>query len=166
MTKLIGSLHSSIMHLSVLTATVPRINTFVADIGLKSSGLALTHRDYEQYRSSKSGSGSGSRGSRHNNNWGSRSKSPSGKHGMLNSFRPDPPQQQTNEIGQGSRRNSRDDIEMDVRDTVETGSRSSLHRNAVYQNAVYQTTEFTWEEEFVRPTGPADELGGPATGHQ
>ncbi|KAK5127956.1 hypothetical protein LTR85_005073 [Meristemomyces frigidus] len=137
----IWSLSICTIHLSVITATIPRINTFIADIQTNQSGLAITRRDYEHYKSSKSGS-----------NNGSRNKSPSGK-AVLDSFRPDPVIQRRNDFGQGSR--SGEEIEMDVRDPVETGSQSSLQRNAVYQK-----TEFRWEEEYTGTSPPEREVHG------
>ncbi|KAK4546656.1 hypothetical protein LTR36_001874 [Oleoguttula mirabilis] len=139
--SIIWSLSICTIHMSVITATIPRINTFITDIQTKQSGLAITQRDYEHYKSSKSGS-----------NNGSRNKSPSGRT-VLDSFRPDTHVQRRNEFGHGSR--SGNEIEMDVRDPVETGSQSSLQRNAVYQK-----TEFRWEEEYTTTSPPEPEMQG------
>ena len=136
----------SIVHLSVITATIPRINSFIADVQTRKAGLALTEREYENYKSSKD-SKNDSKNRSHNRskngsnggskNW-SRNRSPGPSNVML-SFRRDPQMQTTHEFN-GTRG---DEIEMDVRDNIETGSQSSLQRNAVYQK-----TEFRWEEEY------------------
>ncbi|KAK4553244.1 hypothetical protein LTR86_009774 [Recurvomyces mirabilis] len=143
-----------VVHLSVITATIPRINSFVADVQTKKAGLAFTQRDYELYQSaSKSGSQNLS-----NNRSNNRSPGPSNNrshirsaaevlHGMNSSFRPDRQVEMRNQFhGGGGRRSDSggDAIEMDVRDAVETSSQSSLKKNAVYHK-----TEFTWEEEYT-----------------
>lgn len=139
----------SIVHMSVITATIPRINSFIADMQTRRAGLALTQRDYESYKHSKSGSKSGS-GNRSQNRSGkfSRSKSPEPA-GVLDSFRPDRSGIR-NDFSQNKA--PPDEIELDNRDQVETGSQSSLRGNAVYWK-----TEFRWEEEYTgtdgRPSG-------------
>lgn len=160
-----------VVHLSTLTATVPRINTFLADMQTKQAGLALTQRDYDHWKSSKSNS------QNHSNNWGSNKRSskdplssypatsPSSKgamasftgsrhndNGMLSSFRPDRQIQLNNDFSSGSK--GGDEIELDVRDPVETSSQSSLQRNAVYQK-----TEFRWEEEYTGTSPPSSDAG-------
>lgn len=139
-TALLTRRRRAIIHLSVITATIPRINSFIADMQTRRAGLALTHRDYESYKQSKSGSknGSGNRsGNRSRNRSGKwdRSKSPEPV-GMLNSFRPDPKQNLRNDF---TNPKVPEEIEMDNRDQVETGSQSSLRGNAVYWK-----TEFRW----------------------
>ncbi|KAK3065636.1 hypothetical protein LTR53_018198, partial [Teratosphaeriaceae sp. CCFEE 6253] len=115
-----------IVHLSIITATIPRINSFIVDFQTKKAGLAFTRRDYENHKSgSKSGgghsqnlSGSGSK------NW-SRSRSPA--NALQASFRPDDQVRRTNKFG-GSDGTS-DAIEMDDRAELETSSQSSLKAN-------------------------------------
>ncbi|KAK5173709.1 uncharacterized protein LTR77_002390 [Saxophila tyrrhenica] len=125
----------SIVHLSIITATIPRINSFIADIQTRQAGLALTRSGYDSYvKSGSNGHASKDGGSR---NW-TRSKKQDSR-GVLHSFRPDATAEQHNNCtGRG------DEIEMDVRDNVETGSQSSLNRNVVYQK-----TDFHWEEEYM-----------------
>lgn len=126
--------YSAIVHLSVITATIPRINSFLADVQTRRAGLALTARDYENYMSSKSGSNGASKGSkgRHSNPL----SSPLQSYGCDTQTR----------ITSNGRGNRGDEIELDVRDNIETGSQSSLQRNAVYQK-----TEFNWTEEYTNP---------------
>ena len=110
----------SIVHLSIITATIPRINSFIADVQTRQAGLALTQRDYESYV--KSGDHSASKdGSR---NWSRGKKTDS--RGVLSSFRPDATAEQHNTARGG------DEIEMDVRDNIETSSQSSLQRYVVF----------------------------------
>ena len=123
------------MHLSVITATIPRINSFLADVQTRRAGLTLTHRDYENYKSSKGGSHNGTK----LNSSGNRHSSP------LDAFRRDPQIERTTKV-QGQQG---EEIELDTRDNIETGSQSSLHRNAVYQK-----TEFNWTEEYTNKKTP------------
>jgi len=139
----------AVVHLSVITATIPRINSFIADMQTRRAGLALTQRDYESYKHSKSGSKNDSK-NRSGNRSGNRSQNRSGKYnlesrskspdagGVLNSFRPE----QIPGLSRGSK-GSPEEIELDNRDAVETSSQSSLRGNAVYWK-----TEFRWEEEY------------------
>ncbi|KAK3048173.1 hypothetical protein LTR09_010512 [Extremus antarcticus] len=124
----------SVVHLSCITATIPRINCFIADVQTRQAGLALTQKDYDSYV--KSGDHNGSSGGGGSKNW-SRGKKNDAR-SVLGSFRPDAPNEQHNDTRGG------DEIEMDVRDNVETGSQSSLQRNVVYQK-----TEFQWQEEYM-----------------
>ncbi len=109
---------SSVVHLSCITATIPRINCFIADVQTRQAGLALTQKDYDSYV--KSGDHNGSSGGGGSKNW-SRGKKNDAR-SVLGSFRPDAPNEQHNDTRGG------DEIEMDVRDNVETGSQSSLQR--------------------------------------
>lgn len=138
----------SVIHLSVITATIPRINSFIADMQTRRAGIALTHRDYESYKHSKSGSknGSGNRSQVRSGKW-SRSKSPD-PIGVLDSLRPDRSNNIRNEFSHSKA--PAEEIELDNRDHVETGSQSSLRGNAVYWK-----TEFRWEEEYMGQSGAA-----------
>lgn len=111
------------VHLSIITATIPRINSFIADVQTRQAGLALTQKDYDSYVHGKSGGGSNNQRSKDGSkNW-SRKDNNSRNNGVLSSFRPDNTAEQRNECrGQG------DEIELDVRDNIETGSQSSLSR--------------------------------------
>lgn len=134
----------SIVHLSVITATIPRINSFIADMQTRRAGLALTQRDYESYKHSKSGSksNSGNRSGNRSGKW-SRSKSPEPA-GVLDSFRPD----RSGIKNDFTQKAPTEEIELDNRDQVETSSQSSLKGNAVYWK-----TEFRWEEEYAPQNG-------------
>ncbi|RMY26093.1 hypothetical protein D0867_00278 [Hortaea werneckii] len=169
------SLGIAVIHLSIITATVPRINTFLADMQTKQAGLALTQRDYDHWKSSNSNSANNSR------NWNSNKRSSKGPlssltsprkstfqdptasftgsrhndNGMLSSFRPDRQAQLRNDCSRAPQDGNGDEIEMDVRDNVETSSQSSLQRNAVYQK-----TEFRWEEEYTGSSPTPGDVGG------
>ncbi|KAK5699246.1 hypothetical protein LTR17_023413 [Elasticomyces elasticus] len=138
------TIYICVVHLSVITATIPRINSFISDMQTKKVGLAFTRRDYENYKSgSKSGSNNASgNGSK---NW-SRSRSPANVlQGLQDSFRPDQQTRRTNKISvRDGSSDATDVIEMDDRNEMETSSQSSLKANAVYQK-----TEFRWEEEYT-----------------
>lgn len=162
------------VHLSIITATIPRINTFLADMQTKQAGLALTQRDYDHWKSSNSNSAN------HSRNWDSNKRSSKGPlssltsprkstfqdptasftgsrhndNGMLSSFRPDRQAQLRNDCSRAPQDGNGDEIEMDVRDNVETSSQSSLQRNAVYQK-----TEFRWEEEYTGSSPTPDDVG-------
>ncbi|TKA64344.1 hypothetical protein B0A55_09545 [Friedmanniomyces simplex] len=141
------TIYICIVHLSVITATIPRINSFISDMQTKNAGLALTRRDYENFKSgSKSGGGSNNHsGNRNSKNW-SRSRSPATA--LQDSFRPDYQVKRTNKVSvRDGSSDATDTIEMDVRDELETSSQSSLKANAVYQK-----TEFTWHEEYTKPS--------------
>lgn len=143
----------SVTHLSVITATIPQINSFIADMQTRRAGIALTQRDYESYKQSKSGSKNDSRNRSQNRSgkW-SRSKSPEPT-GVMDSLRPDRSNVIRNEFSHG--KGPIDEIELDNRDQVETGSQSSLRGNAVYWK-----TEFRWEEEY---NTAQDGTAGPAS---
>lgn len=115
------TIYRSVVHLSIITATIPRINSFIADVQTRQAGLALTQKDYDSYVHGKSG-GSHQRSKDGSKNW-SRKDNNSRSGGVLSSFRPDNTVEQRNECrGRG------DEIELDVRDNIETGSQSSLSR--------------------------------------
>ncbi|GAB7358022.1 hypothetical protein MBLNU230_g0187t1 [Neophaeotheca triangularis] len=132
-----------VVHLSVITSTLPRINSFIADVQTGQIGLRITSRDIELMDKSRSGQLSNS-----GNNSQNQSKQMTGDKHI--SLRPDRRAQNTqaNQIYSKTREHS-DDISPDhARDGIETSSQSSLNRNAVWQ-----TTEFRWEEE--RLPGPS-----------
>lgn len=136
-------LRSVVVHLSVITSTLPRINSFIADVQTGQIGLRITSRDIELMDKSRSGQLSNS-----GNNSQNQSKQMTGDKHI--SLRPDRRAQNTqaNQIYSKTREHS-DDISPDhARDGIETSSQSSLNRNAVWQ-----TTEFRWEEE--RLPGPS-----------
>lgn len=134
----------SIIHLSVITATIPRINAFIAEVQTRGAGLAMTQRAYESYKQSQSG-GKGDSGLRPGLRSATVGGDRSGKWnrsrkreapGMLDSLRPDQQADLSNNFG-GNK--ATEEIELDNRDQVETSSQSSLRGNAVYTK-----TEFRW----------------------
>ena len=152
------TLHSVVVHLSAFHATLPRINSFIVDFSTGQIDLRVADRDIELMENSKSGN---------SNNRSGNFKTP-----PLNGSQAENSQVQKSQPGESkgkgkgraaarqqwpAERTSSEDLQtvcagkrrsdFDSRDfsgdADETGSQSSLSRNAVYQ-----TVEFRWEEEY------------------
>jgi hypothetical protein len=150
------TVHSVVVHLSTFHATLPRINSFIVDFSTGQIDLRVAERDIELMENSKSGNS--------NNRSGNFKSKPFKGSSNKNS------QVQTSQLGESkgkgkvapreqwsTERTSSEELqtvcagkrrsEFDSRDfsgdADETGSQSSLSRNAVYQ-----TVEFRWEEEY------------------
>lgn len=149
------------VHLSAFHATLPRINSFIVDFSTGQIDLRVADRDIELMENSKSGNskdrsgtfknvplkGSQSKNSQiknsqiHNSQLGeSKGKSKVAKRAEWPAERTSSEELQT--VCAGKRRSDTDSRDFGG-DADETGSQSSLSRNAVYQ-----TVEFRWEEEY------------------
>jgi hypothetical protein len=148
--------HSVVVHLSVFHATLPRINSLIVDFSTGQIDLRLADRDIELMDNSRSGNSKDRSGNfkniklndSQNQNSGIRSPKFKEKEKMPS---PTPTKWHAD-------RESSEDVQTTVcfgkresdmasrdfsGDADETGSQSSLSRNAVYQ-----TVEFRWEEEY------------------
>ena len=149
------------VHLSTFHATLPRINSFIVDFSTGQIDLRVAERDIELMENSKSGNSHNRSGNfksqplngSHKKN--SQAKSPKGQNSQLGQskgkVRAAPREQWSAErtsseelqtVCAGKRRSEFDSRDFSG-DADETGSQSSLSRNAVYQ-----TVEFRWEEEY------------------
>jgi hypothetical protein len=152
------TLHSVVVHLSTFHATLPRINSFIVDFSTGQIDLRVADRDIELMENSKSGNsqnrsgnfkspplnGSQVKNSQTKNSQLGESKSKGkGRAAVRNQW---PGERTSSEelqtVCAGKRRSDFDSRDFSG-DADETGSQSSLSRNAVYQ-----TVEFRWEEEY------------------
>lgn len=144
------------VHLSAFHATLPRINSFIVDFSTGQIDLRVADRDIELMENSKSGNSKDRSGtfknsqfkSSHNRNsqtLNSQLGDSKGK-GKAASRQQWPAERTSSEELQTvccSKRESDINSRDFGGDADETGSQSSLSRNAVYQ-----TVEFRWEEEY------------------
>lgn len=149
------------VHLSAFHATLPRINSFIVDFSTGQIDLRVADRDIELMENSKSGNSKDRSGNFKNKPFkDSQVKSSQTKNSQVeNSQFGEPkgkgraatrnqwPAQRTSSeemqtVCAGKRRSDFDSRDFSG-DADETGSQSSLSRNAVYQ-----TVEFRWEEEY------------------
>lgn len=155
------TLHSVVVHLSTFHATLPRINSFIVDFSTGQIDLRVADRDIELMENSKSGNSNNRSGNFKNQPFNSsQTKSSQTKKSQIQNSqygeskgksRAAPREQWTSErtssedlqtVCAGKRRSEFDSRDFSG-DADETGSQSSLSRNAVYQ-----TVEFRWEEEY------------------
>lgn len=151
------------VHLSTFHATLPRINSFIVDFSTGQIDLRVADRDIELMENSKSGNShnrSGNFKSSKSSPFNSSHKKSQIKNSQARNSqlgetkgkgRAAPREQWTAErtsseelqtVCAGKRRSEFDSRDFSG-DADETGSQSSLSRNAVYQ-----TVEFRWEEEY------------------
>jgi hypothetical protein len=141
-----------VVHLSTFHATLPRINSLIVDFSTGQIDLRVADRDIELMDNSRSGNSKDRSGTfkdmqvKGSQNQDSQIRSPKSKEKAAvspNKWRGE--RESTEELQtvccgkRESDMNSRDF----GGDADETGSQSSLSRNAVYQ-----TVEFRWEEEY------------------
>jgi hypothetical protein len=155
---------SVVVHLSVFHATLPRINSFIVDFSTGQIDLRVADRDIELMENSKSGNSKDRSGtfppSKFNT---SQLKSPQKsknnsqiQNSQISSFKGKGKVAKSRDQWPAERTSSEElrttcytkrESDLNSReyigDTDETGSQSSLSRNAVYQ-----TVEFRWEEEY------------------
>jgi hypothetical protein len=150
-----------VVHVSTFHATLPRINSFIVDFSTGQIDLRVADRDIELMENSKSGNSHNRSGNFKNQpfNGSQNMDSQTKKSQVQNSNfgeskgkgRAAPREQWTAErtssedlqtVCAGKRRSEFDSRDFSG-DADETGSQSSLSRNAVYQ-----TVEFRWEEEY------------------
>jgi len=155
------TLQSVVVHLSTFHATLPRINSFIVDFSTGQIDLRVADRDIELMENSKSGNSNNRSGNFKSSKFnGSQSKNSQIKKSQAQNSqlgeskgksRAAPREQWTAErtsseelqtVCAGKRRSEFDSRDFSG-DADETGSQSSLSRNAVYQ-----TVEFRWEEEY------------------
>ena len=154
------TLHSVVVHLSSFHATLPRINSFIVDFSTGQIDLRVADRDIELMENSKSGNSHNRSGNFKNSPFSSSHKKSQIKNSQARNSqlgeskgkgRAAPREQWTTErtsseelqtVCAGKRRSEFDSRDFSG-DADETGSQSSLSRNAVYQ-----TVEFRWEEEY------------------
>jgi hypothetical protein len=150
-----------VVHLSAFHATLPRINSFIVDFSTGQIDLRVADRDIELMENSKSGNSKDRSGLFKTTPFkGSQMRNSQIKHSQV----------QNSQLGESkgkgraasrnqwlAERTSSEELQtvcaakrrsnIDSRDfggdADETGSQSSLSRNAVYQ-----TVEFRWEEEY------------------
>lgn len=153
---------SVVVHLSVFHATLPRINSFIVDFSTGQIDLRVADRDIELLENSKSGNSKDRSGTfpssklnipqsknssqiknsqiGHSQTGRPKGKDKAGSRNQWPAERTSSEELQTTcYTKRESDLNSRDY----TGDADETGSQSSLSRNAVYQ-----TVEFKWEEEY------------------
>ena len=144
------------VHLSTFHATLPRINSFIVDFSTGQIDLRVADRDIELMENSKSGNSNTRSGNFKNQSFnGSQNKKSQIQNSQFGESkgksRATPREQWSAErtsseelqtVCAGKRRSEFDSRDFSG-DADETGSQSSLSRNAVYQ-----TVEFRWEEEY------------------
>jgi hypothetical protein len=147
--------HSVVVHLSTFHATLPRINSLIVDFSTGQIDLRVADRDIELMDNSKSGGNSNDRSGTFKD---IQAKGPQHQHrdSQIRSPRLNKEKSAAPNKWAGGERESTEELqtvcygkrESDLNsrdfsgDADETGSQSSLSRNAVYQ-----TVEFRWEEE-------------------
>jgi hypothetical protein len=150
------TLSSVVVHLSAFHATLPRINSFIVDFSTGQIDLRVADRDIELMENSKSGNSKERSGTfRTAQHTGSQIKNSQVRNSQLRESKGKGRVASRNQWQ--AERTSSDELQtvcaakrrsdIDSRDfggdADETGSQSSLSRNAVYQ-----TVEFRWEEEY------------------
>lgn len=154
------------VHLSAFQATLPRINSFIVDFSTGQIDLRVADRDIELMENSKSGNSKDRSGlfkspPPTNNSQFNSSQIKNSQIGHSQTGKPKPKPRTKDKAGSRqewpAERTSSEELrttcytkrESDLNsrdytgDADETGSQSSLSRNAVYQ-----TVEFRWEEEY------------------
>jgi hypothetical protein len=150
-----------VVHLSTFHATLPRINSFIVDFSTGQIDLRVADRDIELMENSKSGNSKDRSGNFKSKPFkGSQAKSSQTRNSQIQHSqlgeskgkgrtvkRTEWPAERTSSeelqtVCAGKRRSEFDSRDFSG-DADETGSQSSLSRNAVYQ-----TVEFRWEEEY------------------
>ena len=146
--------HSVVVHLSTFHATLPRINSLIVDFSTGQIDLRVAERDIELMDNSRSGGNSKDRSGtfkdlqnvKGSQNQDSQIRSPKLKEKVASPKKWRGERESTEELQTvccGKRESDMGSRDFSGGDADETGSQSSLSRNAVYQ-----TVEFRWEEEY------------------
>lgn len=146
--------HSVVVHLSTFHATLPRINSLIVDFSTGQIDLRVAERDIELMDNSRSGGASKDRSGtfkdlqnvKGSQNQDSQIRSPKLKEKVASPKKWRGERESTEELQTvccGKRESDMGSRDFSGGDADETGSQSSLSRNAVYQ-----TVEFRWEEEY------------------
>lgn len=144
-------IHSVVIHLSTFHATLPRINSLIVDFSTGQIDLRVADRDIELMDNSRSGNSKDRSGNFKNvqfkgsQNQDSQIRSPKLKEKVASPTKWHADRESTEELQTvccGKRESDMASRDFGA-DADETGSQSSLSRNAVYQ-----TVEFRWEEEY------------------
>jgi hypothetical protein len=150
------TLHSVVVHLSAFHATLPRINSLISDFSSGQIDLRVADRDIELMETSRSGNSKDrSKIFKSSQFTSSQTKNSHARTSQLGSSRVKAkagsqirwPGERTSSEELRTECSSKRKGDVNSRDYAgdadETGSQSSLSRNAVYQ-----TVEFKWEEEY------------------